>query len=205
MKIKKSFLQDLVKQRYLSYIQSLPQFKKEQTEAYLMIILVIFTILFFGIFAIMPTLSTIAELKKDLEDSTYINEQLQTKITNLSQLQQQYSILSPSLPLLLSAIPKKPQAPLLLGQVQKLAQEAGVTVTRLQAQNPLADEKKPVTKFQTFTLTVDASGTLAGIQSFYNSLVQFERIITFESMTITKNQETGLLQLSIKATAYYTP
>lgn len=205
MKVQPRFFQELAKRKYLNYIKSLPQFKKEQTEAYLMIILVVFTVSFFGIFAIMPTLSTIAELRKTLEDNTFINDQLQAKITNLSSLQQEYSQLSPDLPVLLAAIPQENKAPLLTGQVQALSQEAGVKVTKLQIQE-LTESKekdKPTGPLKTFTVTVDAEGTYENLRSFYTSLIRFERIVTFDSMIMTMNRENNTLQLNIKANVYY--
>lgn len=205
MKVKQGFFQELAKKRYLDYIHSLPQFKEEKTQEYLMAILVLFSILFFGIFAIMPTLSTIAELKKVLEDSTFVNEQLKTKIANMAALQQQYSLISPDLPVLLSAIPESANASLLLGQIQAVAANNNVTVTRLQVTEMPEISLKQKKEIHTFTVTVDAKGSFENIQAFYTSLVHFERILTLESMTLTKNQEDGLLQLSVKATAYYQP
>ena len=204
MKAQYSFIQELSKKKYLSYIHSLPQFKKEQTEAYLMIILVIFAVLFFGIFAIMPTLSTIAQLRKDLEDSIFVNTQLEAKIANMSQLRQQYSLLSPNLPVLHAAIPETSQAPLLIGQIQALGEKAGVTLTKIQVQEiPPSGGKS--TLIRPFSIIVDSRGDYANLQSFYNSLITFERILTIESMTITRNQEDGFLQLSIKLNAYFQP
>lgn len=205
MKVQHRFFQDLAKKKYLSYIHSLPQFRKEQTEAYLMVILIIFTVSFFGIFAIMPALSTIAQLKKDLEDSTFLNEQLKTKITNMASLQEQYNLLAPNLPVLLSAIPQDAQAPLLLGQIQQLAKQEGVTLSKLEVQELPETTAKTKDELKDYALIIDVAGNFENIQSFYEHTIHFQRIVTFESMTLTKNKETGLLLLSIKAKAYFKP
>ena len=58
------------------YFELLPDLKKEKTKKYSSIIFSLISLSFFGIFAINPTLSTIAKLRKELSDTKFVDEQL---------------------------------------------------------------------------------------------------------------------------------
>ncbi len=206
MKLNRLFFQEFAKQKYLAYIRSFPQFKRDQAETYFMVILMVLTISFFGIFAIMPTLSTIAELKKTLEDSTFLNDQLKTKISNMSSLQEEYNLLAPNLPLLFAAIPQDIQATTLLGQIQKIAQDENITLTKLEIQEIPEIIDKNDQGLKSFKIMIGASATqFAQLHTFYMALTNFQRILTFNSIIITKNPETESLLLSIDASVYFMP
>ena len=207
MKVNTQFFHNLAKKKYLAYIQSISTTRKEQVQTYATIILTVFAFSFFGIFAIGPTLSTIANLQKQLEDNRFINNQLDTKITSLSSLQQNFNLLSPDLPTLLAAIPEDPQVPHLIGQLQSLAAEADVTILQIKSgEVEIANATPKTTTTLPFQITMDVTGTYAQILSFYSALVSFERIVSLDTLTITRTRDgTDVLRLSLRANAYYKP
>lgn len=207
MNINTEFFHNLSKKKYLSYIQALPDTRKEQVRTYATVILTIFAFSFFGIFAIGPTLSTIANLQKQLEDNTFINEQLDTKLVSLSSLQQNFNTLSPQLPILLAAIPETPRVPHLVGQIQSLAVESGVTVMQIKSSDvQIASATPAKNETSSFQIAIDVTGSYAQLLSFYSSLVNFDRIVSFDTITINRTRDgTDILRLSIKANAYFRP
>ncbi len=59
---------------------------KVSTELFLSI----FTIIFFAVFAIKPTLTTMSDLVKEIEDKQKLNKQMQQKVTALATAQTEY-------------------------------------------------------------------------------------------------------------------
>lgn len=204
MKVNEKFFHDLSKKKYMAYLRSLPDFRQEQTQTYLTIALTIFAFSFFGIFAISPTLSTIGELRKQIDDSKFVDQQLQTKISNMTLLENQYSQLSPQIPLLLQAIPTSPDVPTLIGQIRSLASENNVTITQVSTDMVLlASLAHPSSKLQSYAVTVSASGDYQQLLAFYQSLVHFKRLLALDSVTVIRQKDTQALKLTVRALAYF--
>lgn len=185
------------------YVQMLPYFKEQKTRAFLNLTLTLIGVSFFGIFAISPTLSTISQLKKQLEDSRLVNQKLDQKITNLDLLQKQYALLEPDLPVVFSAIPEDPTVPLLLAQLNALAVNSGVSIVSLQSQQvELTKPEETEKAHSSFIFALEISGTHDNAMSFLSSLINFERIVTINSFSVTKTEE-GLDQLQINGIAYF--
>ncbi len=214
MKLPKNFFQGLSKERYEQYLKLLPELKEEKKHAYTTIVLTFGAMAVFGLFAISPTLTTIGELKKQLSDSTYVQSQLETKIRNLSTLQQKYTELSRELPVIQDAIPKDPSVALLLGQLHELANRQNLTLNSLQSfQVELAGKTnalqiQPVSvgplQQKSYIVSVEAVGDYASLARFIQDLGRFNRIVTVESLGITKSQESiGNLLMSLRLRAYF--
>src|SRR5690606_19872349 len=86
---------------------------------------------FLGLFAINPTLTTIIELQKQLEESKFVHEQLTTKMNNLSNLQQQYNTLSDDLIYVYDAIPQNADATKVIAQLYTLAEKENLQITSI--------------------------------------------------------------------------
>jgi Tfp pilus assembly protein PilO len=205
-KFNATFYQELSKKKYMTYIRSLPDFRNEKTQVYGTLILTIIAFSFFGIFAITPTLSTIFELQKKHTDLKFVNEQLETKNTNLSLLQERYNQLAPNLSILNAAIPDNAQVTILLGQIQTLAQKNGLAIKQLRAEGVELASDEPVldSPLQSYIITLDASATYEQLTAFYNDIVRFDRIVTLESITTTREVTASQpLRIVISAKAYF--
>src|SRR3990172_232382 len=96
----------LKKSNYEKYYKDfIPYFKREKSQKYLTIILSVSAAIFFFIFAINPTLSTIAKLNKQISDSEMVEQKLSQKVNNLSSLSQEYEKIKPDLPVIMDTIP----------------------------------------------------------------------------------------------------
>jgi Tfp pilus assembly protein PilO len=187
------------------YFEMLPDFKEEKTQKFTTLVFTIIALIFFGLFAINPTLSTIANLNKQLSDSQYVDSQLKTKINNLYALQQNYAAIQPDMTYILSSFPKTPEAPTLVGQIQSVAKDAGITITNFQIYEvQIPDPSTPKKGFYAFNFSIVANGTYDAIMKFSDAIVKMQRISVISTISITKaSGEGGSQQLNFKGTAYF--
>ena len=204
MKLPKHYFDNLSAAKYREYLKLLPDLQKENVKAITMLIFTFSALSFFGIFAINPTLSTIITLKKQLADTTFVEEQLVTKINNLSSLQTKYNLLETDLPVLMDAIPETAAGPTLMGQIASLAQNAGLHVRLLQiAEVQLTAPKLPPTDGQSFVFTLEATGAYEDMARFITAVSRFNRIVTLESVSIVKDPKQNTLVLDIRGREYF--
>lgn len=200
----KQIIASLIKKNYLKIIPSL---KKEKTQQYSTLVLTLLAFSIFAIFAINPTISTIAELKKELADNKVVDEKLQDKIKNLGILQNKFMELKEDLFAVDAAMPKNPQAPLLTGQIQSLAKENNITIDRLQIfeVEMARTGEAPKTNYFAFSFLFDGEGSYKNISTFISSLVSFDRIVNLDTVSVTKTGEvrSDLYRLSLRGTAYF--
>lgn len=200
---KNSFLKTISAEKYLSLM---PDFKNERTQSFTTLVFTLVALSIFGIFAIGPTLSTIANLHKQLEDSSFVNQQLAKKIENITSLQAQYFTLEPDFPLVFAAVPESPTVPPLVGQLQAIAQDSSVEVLRAQAFEVGLTNVKATPNAQSYNFSIDVSGTYENLTQFLDAVSNFDRIISLDSVSYNRANETdGSLpfQLSIRGKAYF--
>lgn len=200
--LSKNLFRDIKKNKYF---ELLPDFKAEKTKKITTLILTIIALSFFGLFAISPTLSTIARLQKELEDNKFVDQQLQTKINNLSTLQQKYSTIQGDLPFIYSSVPKSPEAPLLLAEIQGLAKKYNLKITSLQTFEAEVEKKQSDKKeYSSFMFGVSIDGSYDNIKNFINSIISMQRIVNVEILSIgEKSGDTTDLQMHLKGAAFF--
>lgn len=165
----------------------LPRLQEEKARAYTTIVFTLIAITIFGFFAINPTFGTIADLSKQLSDNQFVDQQLTTKIANLTKLQQQYGQLQTSLPIILAAVPTTPTMPFFIGQVQQLALRAHVDLVRIQTfpvEIPVGDVI--TSSFYSYVFGIDIQGSQDNINNFINSLNTFNRLVTIDGIAVTQ-------------------
>lgn len=187
------------------YFELLPDLKKEKTKKYSSVIFSLISLSFFGIFAINPTLSTIAKLKKELSDAKFVDKQLAEKISNLSSLQEKYNIVEKDIPIVLKAVPRDPQAPLLMGQIQAIAKDEGVEIINLQSfEVDIPDLSSNQKKYSTYSFSVGVQGNYENLTNFISTLLSMERVISLDTLSINrKGNQPEILKLDIKGMAYF--
>ncbi len=184
------------------YKDILPYLKKQKNQEYFMVILTLGATIFFALFAINPTLSTIVKLRKEIEDSRFVESALTNKINHLSSLSTQYSEIQSDIPVILDAIPEQPQAPTLVGQIQTIAQTTSISIEELDiSEVGLTDEG--ASKSSKFNFNLTATSTYENLKNFISELVIMQRIVSLEKITLTKNSDTESIQLDLQGTAYY--
>lgn len=137
--------------RFRKYYQNLsPLFSSSRFQGYAMVVMSLFTIAFFGIFAIKPTLKTITVLNRQIVDKNNLNSQLDQKINNLILAQEQYQKIQNDLSLIYSLMPADPQFPLLFRKLELLAAENNTTISDVQFSPViLYQEERPLSQTET--------------------------------------------------------
>lgn len=186
-----------------AYLQLAVRLKNKKTKAFTTLTLTLLGIMFFGFFAIQPTIATIVKLRKELSDSRTANEALSKKITDLTTLQQKYNLLQEDIPFVLRALPQTPTIPPLVGQIQALASQNDVSITTLQT-FPVDISQSQQKKEGSFGFSIEVEGSFQSISSFMNALIGFERIVTIELFSITESdQAKDLKKVSIRGQTYF--
>jgi Tfp pilus assembly protein PilO len=185
------------------YKELLPHLKKEKNQKYFTIILTFTASIFFLIFAINPTLSTITKLRKEVADNKFVDQRLTLKIKNLSSLFQAYQALAEDLPIILDAVPEKAEAPTLIAQIQSIAKNNQVNISNLSI-SPIQLNNQTATSSSSFTFEVNANSTYPNVYSFMSDLSSMQRVVTIDSISMVKSSEANSnIQLNLKGTAYY--
>ncbi len=188
------------KEKYGKYLELIPDFKKEKAQKFTTIVLTIIAVIILALFAINPTLSTIANLNKQLEDARFVSKRLQDKINDLSILQAKYNSLQEDLPVIYESVPKNSDAPKITGQLQAIAADSGVTLTSTQVSNITLAQAR----FYYFTFNISLTGTYENIMKFVTQLSSSQRVTNIYNINIAKGQkESEVLQASIKGQAFF--
>jgi Tfp pilus assembly protein PilO len=191
---------------YSKYLEFMPDFKQEKARKLTTISLTLTSSIILGIFAINPTLSTIANLQRQLQDDKYVEKKLKEKIDNLATLEQKYADIKPDLDTIYSSVPKSPQTVLLVGQLQSLAKDANLTLKNFQiSEVGITNDVLVKNKSSYFSFIFTAEGKYQDIISFINNLSNAQRIITINETSITKGSASdgSVLGVSVKGNAYF--
>jgi Tfp pilus assembly protein PilO len=206
MKLPSNYFDNLSAAKYKQYLKLLPDMRKENTQLITTLILTFLALTFFGIFAINPTLTTIIDLQKQLDDSEYTKQQLTTKVANLSTLQQKYTVLTPDLPVVEEAIPRTAAATKLTGQLYSLTQESNLKIRNLRvSQVRLAGGALPGPKGLSYVFTLEAEGSYEDMMQFASNITQFNRIVTVETISIGRDVKSNSLILYMRGRQYVKP
>jgi Tfp pilus assembly protein PilO len=176
------------KKRYLASLKFFTSLQQKKSREYTTIILTILALIVFGIFAINPTLSTIVNLRKQLEDNQLLDQQLGEKILSLQSLQREYEELTPDLPLVEAALPPLPETPVLLGQLQSLARKNNLSVTEIQSSKiPYTKEGLGSNKTGSYVVSFTVAGLYTDINQFLKDSTTFDRVVTVDKVTIVRD------------------
>jgi len=191
-----------IKDTYLETL--LPRFKEERIGAFFTLALTLTTITIFGLFAINPTLTTIAQLRKQLEDNKFVDQKLREKIANLRTLQDNYTQIQENIPVVLDAIPTAPTIPLFTAYVQGAVTQSRVKLVILQTLPVEFTADAPPHAYMSFAFSLTAEGTTGNIDTFLTSLQSFARLVTIDEFSIRKTPDNlNLFQLTVKGKAYF--
>lgn len=175
---------------------------RKETTAYLYLILTLFTVSIFGFFILRPAFSTISNLQKKLDDNKSVYSALQDKLTALRSLDVQYAELKPDLPLVYAAIPTSAQIPTLTRQVQTLALNNSISLKSFTVAPIQYYPLENGGKLYGYLFSLDVSGTEQNINSFINSLTNFNRMLSIQRIATGKTTK-GELELSFSGKAYF--
>ena len=201
----KDLIKGTKKDEFAKYMVLIPSYKAEKTQKFTTIFLTLTASIILGLFAINPTLSTIGNLQKQIEDDKFVESKLEEKINNLSILQEKYIPIQQDLPIIYSAVPKTTEMSLLIGQLQSIAKSSNLKIDTIQTfETNNISSPALYGDYSSFDFEISAQGNYQDIQTFISNLVNFQRVITLRNISLSKSIDTnnaGLI-LNIKGTAH---
>lgn len=177
--------------------------QKEKIISGMYAILTIFTVAFFGLFAINPTLGTITTLQTQLEQTQELKKSMENKIEALGKLDSAYKTNEQSFSNLLSAITLSPDIPALTRKLEKIAKITGVSLSRLSfgsIEIYPANKKNP--SLYSFTFSLQTTGPNSNIDAFIDKFINFDRLVFIESIS-KENTEGETPTVNISAKVYF--
>lgn len=203
----------LTTQRYTQDLRR--YYRLPSVQVSLALVLSLFVMAIFIVFALRPTILSITTLQKTIEESKKTLTQLDAKVKSLQVASSQLEVLKPALPAINVSIPNEGAMYAPLTQtLESLAVQSGVKIesetlgptllfSRILA--PFKPDKKQSVVALAFTARV--SGSYPAINQFLTKLLSMERIVALDSATITrevasKTTSAGV-SLNISGNAYY--
>jgi Tfp pilus assembly protein PilO len=193
-------IKGIKKEQYEKYLELIPDLKQEKAQKYITIVLTLATAIILGLLAINPTFSTIANLRKQIDDNNFVEQKLQLKINNLSILQQKYNTIQADLPIVNDAVPTTTQIPLFIATVQSIAKDSSLTLTSLQTSEVSLSES-PALEQSSFDFTLTATGAYDNMLNLLSRITNFQRAVALKNIILSTRN--GTLQLSLKGTVFF--
>ena len=191
--------------RYYTYIK--PVLRSKSVHEYGPLIFSLVMVSFFSIFALRPTLTTIATLQKSISEQQTVNNQIIQKIDDLKNARNNYLAISQETRSKVDGlVPNDTDLPALINQIRSVAQTYDASISGIQFETIVLDGKpqtlvaKPAQKDIPFTISL--RGSYERLVQFVDALPKTDRNITIENITVHSDSDNGLL-MAINARAYY--
>lgn len=180
--------------------------KKAQDYTFTILFFLIFSL--FILFAIRPSLTTAAGLKKEEVDLKAIDAQYENNITNIASVQSLMEQHREELPLLTDAIADHPQVNKMIDDIKKASDQTtfGLRKASIGEVN-LLDTK--VQDLQTLHLTIEGTSDFDTLMKFIQALFHQRRLKTVQRLIISRDQQqdqataSGQLKVIMEVEAYY--
>ncbi len=176
---------------------------RQKVTAYLYIIFSFIALSFFGLFAIGPTITTIADLNKQYDEKKAALKQLEDKNAALKSLSAQYVDIQQDLTIIDNAIPESPKIGELTRQIEQLTIQNGLVMqkldTGLMELYPAKNINSPIFAY---TFSVGVTGTEQDINRFIADVINMERIIGIDKLTTGKKLD-NVYSASITGKAFF--
>jgi len=152
-------------------------------------------ILFFAVFAIRPTLLTMSDLIKEIEDERKLDSQMEQKVAALSSAQESFLAVQDRIAVLDEAIPRGVNMTYTLKVIEKLASDQGLTIANLTVLEipPDPPPSTPVNQLerQSMSVQVVLTGPYTGIREFAENLRNSRRSFVIERITFSTEDSRG--------------
>ncbi len=185
-------------------------YEKPIAKVSLELFLSVGAVIFFAVFAIRPTLLTMSDLIKEIEDKTKLDQQLAQKAAALSTVQAEYLQLEDRLVVLDEAIPAtQPEFDKNLKIIEKIASDNQLVISSIQVSEIPKDEDPEIEFSQRQRITVPISVTVTGdylkIKSFIDQLGENRRALIVESVVFSVNEtrDTKSLRANVVINMHY--
>ena len=162
------------------------------------LILSIITIGFFALVAIKPTLETMSNLLKEIEEKRDVDQRLAQKISALATAQRELNQKGEAAKVLDRSVPTTPQFTFLLKKLEKLAAENNLTFVSL-VSSAAPPERTPHSgiELESIPLILSFSGEYNNIRTFILALTNIDRLISIDDVDIVPPSEKEAKNLTV--------
>lgn len=185
----------------------IPFINNKKSASYFTLTLSLFSLSFFGLFAIRPTIITAISLFKSVSDLKRLNLDYENKISSLVRGQAEYEQIRENIPLVETAIPSTSSFHKLISALENFAARSDLTINQLQVESVPVSKQPASGKLQKFGFSLITIGTYPNISSYLSHLLNWKRLVTINTLDFAGEGSTqsGILRVTIKGQAYYEP
>ncbi|MDQ3008613.1 MAG: type 4a pilus biogenesis protein PilO [bacterium] len=168
------------------------------------LLLSLLAVIFFAAFAIRPTLVTMSDLIKEIEDKRELNGRLSQKIAALSTAQSEFMTLQSRLDVLDEALPSEPRLIEALKIIEKIASDRQLAIQGLVVNELPPEEVATVPFSQTERQQIIAALTVTGdypsLRQFVEDVRNSQRTFIIDTVTFSTGEEIGQKTLQVTIT-----
>ncbi len=176
--------------------------KKTRDYSFAILFFLVFSM--FIVFAIKPSLTTAFSLKKEESDLTQINDLYESKISNITDIQNQLETNRDNLYLLDEAVSKTPQVNKIVEDIVSIANSDNLVIKRAGVDD--VNLIKSPKSLNDIVFTLEGQGSFDNLNKFIKDLFMQRRLKTIEEMKISKDNlstSSANLQIQLKIDGYY--
>ncbi|HYD34939.1 MAG TPA: type 4a pilus biogenesis protein PilO [Vitreimonas sp.] len=175
-------------------------YQRPVAQVSLELFLSIGAIIFFALFAIRPTLLTMSDLIKEINDKRELDQKLAQKYAALQSAQEEYLGLQSRLAVLDEAIPSQPNLVEVIKIVEKLASDrrlviVNLSVSEIPPETPFVPQGDTLNR-QNLALKVIVTGDYPLIKAFLDDIKNSRRAFLVESIVFSTGEERGVKKLN---------
>jgi hypothetical protein len=181
--------------------------KNKRSVPYLTLTLSFFALSFFGLFAIRPTIITAITLIKSVNDLSRLNNNYESKISNIIQAQANYETIRNDIPLINQAIPDNAYFQQLTQALQKFAASSDFSIIQMQIEGGPISKGPKLGLLKKYGFSLIGTGTYPAIISYLGHLNNWKRILDVTSLELVPEGSSlsGSLRSTIRGFTYYEP
>lgn len=170
--------------RYRQYYINLRNFYQQPTiKVSFFVLLSFFTVVFFAVFAIRPTVVTIGQLIKSIDDKRKVDMALAKKINALDELQVEMVGIRDDIDKIFTVLPEDSDLGRLMQIFEYIAKENNINLISVRFQPVrLGEENKIGSEERVVNFSLSAGGSLAEVIEFMQDLEEVDRLLVLDKM-----------------------
>ncbi len=147
---------------------------------------------------IYPSLSDIPLLNSELKDRADLSQQLVNKVEKLNNLLDFKQNVDDSNVLVSKALSNEPLVPQLLTQIDQIARESGLAITRMSyALNDTGEVDPKIGNYQVVAVNISVAGNYNQVVTFLTNLEDSSRVINVATVRFTVDEELGTVDTNM--------
>lgn len=188
--------------RYFTYIE--PVIRAPIIKTYGSVIFTILALIVFIIFAIKPTLETIAVLQKELSLQKDTLSQATQKSEDLAQARKNYQQIDQNIKVKIqTAIPQNVNIATLIRSLEGATLATQASVSALQFQPITLQKQTSIVNLKELNFTFNVEGSFETIKTILDNLSSTERSISLDGISFSKIEGGNTILMSVSGKGYY--